>query len=320
MSNPTKRQIKRLYTLAGRAGLEHDEVLQQLQRAYSVSSSRDLTLAQYEDYCLHLEALAGLRYAGDGKSPEEMAAAYPTVWKREQVDALLTEFWVNCLPQLRPRLLEVLNDFRLGRRDGRISRRILATTIEKIKLAPPAAISAALDVWLEKYRSGKDEHYFIGILRRKKRDADAEGNPPSLKLRRTGGSKVGGQSQPGRSTPTDHERRQAAIAESREAEFQAMLNVIRSVAGGCGTGDSPVMEGEHGQVAHATCICERGLFLQIPIPGGQLLDFACPFCEAGIGRLRSRLRMGATHRGILAMPWRAIREKVKGAKVGEGTA
>jgi len=315
MASPTTRQIKRLYALAGRAGLTREDVHEQIGIAYSVKSSRDLTRRQYEEYCGHLLALAGVRPGGDGKSPEAHRSAYPLIWKKEHIDELLTQEWLNCPPALRPDLLIMLDDCRLYRKSRRIAQNKLAKAIQLIKINAgmadnpergAAVLRAALDDWMEKHRVGKNENYFRGIVRNKKRDADAaQGNPPSLKLRRTGGSKVKGQSQPGRSTlnaqrstPTDHERRQAAIAESREAEFQAMLTVLRSVAG-CGT------------AVPAVCGCAGGEFFVDA--NGAIKSLPCPFCNRGINLLRFRLNHGLTRKDVLALPYEALKAKVGAA-------
>jgi len=167
-SAPTQRQIARLYTLAGQAGLGHDEVIGQLRAAYGIETTKRLTLLQYEEFCLWIQGRIGARRIGDGKAP----AREGQLWRRAQVANLLDQEWIGPPPlaaDLRDRLIDVLDDFRLYRSTGRIGTSILRATIQQIGRHRIEIVAEACEIWLGHYRE-RNEQYFAGILRRLKRE------------------------------------------------------------------------------------------------------------------------------------------------------
>lgn len=169
-SNPTQRQIARLYTLAGQAGLSHAEVIAQLRDAYGVESTKRLTLPQYEEFVAWIKGRIGARVSGDARHP----AREGQIWQRAQVARMLDIEWPGLDGDLRDRLTDVLDDFRLYRSTGRISASVLRQTIQRIARFGPELVGQACDIWLSRYRE-RDERYFAGICRSLKRQAKKQG-------------------------------------------------------------------------------------------------------------------------------------------------
>jgi hypothetical protein len=171
-SNPSQAQIARLYTLAGKASLDHSAVIAQLRGAYNVESTRQLSLPQYEEFCLWIKGRIGARATGEGAPP----AREGQLWQRAQVVRILDEELATMVPggvpapaEMREHLADVLDDFRLYRGTGRISAALLRALIQQIRRYHPSIITAACEVWLAHYRE-RNEAYFLGILRRIKRE------------------------------------------------------------------------------------------------------------------------------------------------------
>jgi len=169
-SNPTQRQIARLYTLAGQAELNHDEVIGQLRAAYGIQTTKGLTLLQYEEFCAWLQGRIGARSMGDAKPP----AREGQIWQHAQVAKTLDIEWPGLGDGVREKLADVLDDFRLYRSSGRIAAGVLRQTIQRIARCGPELVEQACDVWLSRYRE-RNEAYFLGILRRLRRDAKSAG-------------------------------------------------------------------------------------------------------------------------------------------------
>jgi hypothetical protein len=165
---PTDRQIARLYALANRAGLSHDQVIAELFDRYEAMSSKSLQGFQYEQYCTDLQRR--------GKSPEgsyregayasadhvreyvESAVQFGRLWRGEMTD------------QDARALIVVMDDFRRHRtRDRRLSQKQMDAICDKLRAFPLEIFRRAAGEWLAKYRS-RGEKYFVGIMKGMMRD------------------------------------------------------------------------------------------------------------------------------------------------------
>jgi len=181
MTPPTQPQIIRLYTLAGAAGLDHAGVHAELWDRYGIESSRHLDKRQYEAFCRELATRGRARATVGqvGNLPAEAAMHYPRVCDRQGCLALLHQAWpqiVAANPILATALAELLDCFRLTRKAGAISPRLLVVLIQKMQKLPLDALTGAAAVYLERY-SMRDENYFLGICRRILRDSARDAKP-----------------------------------------------------------------------------------------------------------------------------------------------
>ena len=159
---PSRRQINRFWSLARNAGLDHAAVHSELDRLYGLSSSRDLTPSQYEEYTLSLlrrgRPEEGLYREGAYSDAESLASYAETavrfgrLWR--DLDSTDDDLQL---------LILLLNDFRLYRaRDRRLSQKQVDAIVERLDRVPLPVFRRAAAVWIEGHRT-KNERYFFGI-------------------------------------------------------------------------------------------------------------------------------------------------------------
>lgn len=177
---PTPRQIGRLYALAARCGLNHEQALGELNERYAVTSSRQLRDHQYEEYTAGLTRRASSQPArapqapppsspgAAGAVPAFRAGAYSSADQLLDFANAVRHFgrlWPGRMtPEDSVLLAHLLNDWRLYRiRDRKLSQRQLDNLVDRLRPLDPATFRAAGVIWLEHYRTGKNEKYFFGI-------------------------------------------------------------------------------------------------------------------------------------------------------------
>jgi len=190
---PTQPQLKRLFALARNAGISPDDLKAIVADRYGHASRRDLSDAEYEDLCVHLQDAAGSRSQASGRlragelaNEMEILAFLQTEglpWAKKGTPSLSSptsgeKVWCPLSSPCPPcteldfaHAVTILNDFRLYRSSYkrfsiRDARRCLATWGEY----PLWVWRRAAEVWLSHYRT-KNERYFAGILKHTLADA-----------------------------------------------------------------------------------------------------------------------------------------------------
>ncbi|HJN16233.1 MAG TPA: hypothetical protein QGH10_12100 [Armatimonadota bacterium] len=169
----TNRQLKRLFALSRKAGIDGAELKQIVQERYGHESRRDLSGREYEELCVHLQEVAGDRGKASGRlQPGELANEMEILaWLQSEGlpwdPIAVTDFDGT-------RAVALLDDFRRRRvRCGRIS---VAQARKWLGWWGRYSIHAwrlSADAWLNSYRGqmDKDETYFMGIVRKQARVA-----------------------------------------------------------------------------------------------------------------------------------------------------
>lgn len=178
---PTHRQIARLYALASRCGYNHVQVKTALDSLYGVSSSKDLTPVQYEQFTADLDRELRAQAHGRDLLAEEavpragmFASAAHLV---EFADSVRTfgRAWPAQMTEEDVTLLAILLDkFRLYRvRDRKLSQKQVDEFIDAAGKFPLWVFRAAGDIYLAHY-THKPEKYFLGIMKNVVRDRQRE--------------------------------------------------------------------------------------------------------------------------------------------------
>lgn len=178
---PTGRQIGRLYALGHAAGMDHATVKDELSALYQVSSSKDLTALQYEQYTTHLQRQVDAQAHGRSLPPADAQPRYGMFASA----AHLSEFansvrtfgraWPGQMTDDDVTLLSILLDkFRLYRtRDRKLSQKQLDDFIDAAAKFPLWVFRAAGEIYLAHY-THKPEKYFLGIMKNVLRDRQRE--------------------------------------------------------------------------------------------------------------------------------------------------
>lgn len=178
---PTPRQISRLYALASRCGYNHVQVKTALHSLYGVSSSKDLTAMQYEQFTADLERELHAAAIGRDLPPAEAEPRYGMFASA----AHLAEFansvhtfgraWAGQMTDDDVTLLSILLDkFRLYRtRDRKLSQKQVDDFIDAAGKFPLWVFRAAGEIYLSHY-THKPERYFLGIMKNVVRDRQRE--------------------------------------------------------------------------------------------------------------------------------------------------
>ena len=255
---PTNNQIKRLYTLATRAGLDHPAVHTDILRRYGIESTRDLTDRQYEQFTAFLQGMIRAQER-DPNTRADAAANYPRITDRAGLERLFREQWPALAsrdPELTKDLVEVLDCARLTRTQATISPRIATAQIQKMDKYHPDVLQEAARIYLAHYTT-RDERYFFGIVRGEKR-----------RQRRRAAE----------------EREQKGVDEGRQAQTQDQLDRILTAAG-----PSPVPAGQR-------CVCIQGQLEYRADEHTAAAMIPCPWCDAGRARWTLVLRARMTYR------------------------
>jgi len=183
---PSQPQLKRLFALARNAGISPDELKAIVADRYGRASRKDLSDAEYEDLCVHLQDAAGSRSQASGRlragelanemeilaflQAEAKKGDTITISRDVREDGMVSPFSPATDLDLA-HAVTILNDFRLYRSSYkrfsiRDARRCLATWAQY----PLWVWRRAAEVWLAHYRT-KNEKYFAGVLKGVLRDA-----------------------------------------------------------------------------------------------------------------------------------------------------
>jgi hypothetical protein len=178
---PTGRQIGRLYSLGHALGMDHDTVKQELQVLYGLSSSKDLSPIQYEEYTTHLQRQINAAATDRQLPPDEAEPRYGMYASA----AHLAEFansvqtfgraWAGQMADEDVVLLSILLDkFRLYRvRDRKLSQKQVDDFVDAAAKFPLWVFRAAGEIYLGHY-THKPEKYFLGIMKNVIRDRQRE--------------------------------------------------------------------------------------------------------------------------------------------------
>jgi hypothetical protein len=267
---PTADQIKRLYTLATQAGLDHAAVKGELHARYGVDSSKDLSLRQYENFTAFLQGMA--RAAGRKVGSGFVKPAAPDkLHSLNDCGALLRAEWPEIFErdqELAAELVQVLDCWRLLRGRGAMSKAIAATCIETIRKADFRDVHRTVTTYLTGYTT-RNERYFLGILRgeawrRKREDRKAQ--------------------------------RQQADQKHQDTVLDLRVESIIKEAGGA----PYTYDGK--------CACEgKGKVWWMDPETDNLRDVPCPWCHEGRRLLRTEMQGGRTYRFA---PWTEIKRQI----------
>ena len=163
------RELKRLFAIARKAGIEGDALSEIVAARYQLSSRKALTRAQYQDLCAHLQTAGASAAQSSGRHRAgELANLL-------EITAFLNEHRgtaSNAVPGFTSADLsaaaQLLDDFRRRRTEyGRISARNARTWLSWWARYDLPTWRAAVAIWNEHYRSNLDvaERYFIGIAK-----------------------------------------------------------------------------------------------------------------------------------------------------------
>ena len=250
---PTQAQIRRLYTLASRAGWKTDQVHAEIRRRYGVESTKELTARQYEQFSAYLEGM--IRAAErQPKSNADAGAHHPKVHNTEGVERILREEWPAILtedPALAGNLVEALDAFRLTRLAATMSPRILAAQVQLMRKLPREVLGSTAAIYLERYTT-RPERYFFGIAR-------------GEKYRRR------------RQRNADQRKADADQRGQRDVERRVEQILIAA-------GSFPIPGVTEG------CICSRGRLDYRPDPMERARTIPCPWCSLGIEQLHLAVR------------------------------
>jgi len=250
---PTQPQIRRLYTLASRAGWRSEQVHTEIRRRYGVESTKQLTARQYEQFSAFLEGM--IRAAErQPKSNADAGGHHPKVHNTEGVERILREEWPAILiedPALAGNLVEALDAFRLTRFAATISPRVLTAQVQLMRKLPREVLASTAAIYLERYTT-RPERYFFGIARGEKYRQRRQRNADNRK----------------------------AEAEQRgQRDVERRVEQILAAAGAF-----PVPAVTEG------CICSRGRLDYHPDPMERARTIPCPWCSLGIEQLHLAVR------------------------------
>lgn len=255
---PTNNQIRRLYTLATRAGLDHPGVHTEIFRRYGIESTRDLTDRQYEQFTAFLQGMIRAQER-DPATRAEAAANYPRLTDRAGLERLFREQWPAMAsrdPELTKDLVEVLDCARLTRTQATISPRIATAQIQKMQKYHPDVLREAARIYLSHYTT-RDERYFFGIVRGEKRR---------------------------RRRQAADEKEQQGVDQAKQAQTQEQLDRVLSAAG-------PAL-----LPAGQACVCVQGQLEYRQDEHTAPAMIPCPWCEAGRARWTLALRARMSYR------------------------
>lgn len=172
----TRNQIIHLYSTGREAGMTHDEIKQELAACYGVTTSRDLSVAQYREYVTHLqqqkiEQAPRRAVTTDGKPAQGYLTSYAMLQEYVAGALQFGRLWPGQVTSEDAECLAFLLDkFRLYRvRDKRLSRHQVDAMVTKIAQFPLAVFRRSYVAYVDKHQ-GKPEEYFIGIMAHQCRD------------------------------------------------------------------------------------------------------------------------------------------------------
>ncbi len=172
--HPNQAQITKLYTVAGKAELDHAGVKAELHDRYGLESTKDLSLRQFQEFLVFCEGMA--RAAGRKAPRTKDDPAHPKCSSRGDCERLLRSEWPLVFTQdeaLAAGLVEALDCFRLTRLSARVADSMLAAAIQRLAKADLRDIRAKLGTYLTGY-TNRDERYFLGMVRQARRDRQIE--------------------------------------------------------------------------------------------------------------------------------------------------
>jgi len=271
--HPTQKQITKLYTVAGQAGLDHAGVKDELFARYGLASTKDLSLRQFQEFLAFVEGMA--RAAGRKPPTLKDDPAHPKCSSRGDCERLLRSEWPLIFtqdPDLAGLLVSACDYFRLTRLSGKVSQAILAAAIQTLAKADLRDIRAKVGAYLTGY-TGKDERYFLGMVRQARHDRRLK------------------------------ERREAKQTERKREERAGIDQVAKEVISRARLADQagePMKLGE-------MCACEgKGKLWYQPGEGTPMRVIPCPWCETGRRELAGALGRGQRFDHI---NWRLVREQ-----------
>ena len=172
--HPNQAQITKLYTVAGKAELDHAGVKDELFARYGLESTKQLSLRQFQEFLVFLEGMA--RAAGRKAPRLKDDPAHPKCSSRGDCERLLRSEWPLVFTgdeALAGNLVLAMDCWRLTRLSGNASEAILAASIQRIAKADLRDIRAKLPAYLTGY-TNRDERYFLGMVRQARRDRQLE--------------------------------------------------------------------------------------------------------------------------------------------------
>ena len=167
---PTQPQIARLYALASRVGLSHQEVLAELARRYGLQSSKDLTAHQYEAFTHDLSRFKAAQSDVD-IAPATATGRITSVggFLMALAELSVAGYWFLAATDTDDATAaELLECFRKYRPSHSSLSPMQVKRIVSAWQQPPYNLVAwreAAGRYLSQHRD-KDERYFLGILKR----------------------------------------------------------------------------------------------------------------------------------------------------------
>jgi len=250
--HPTQPQIAKLYTVAGRAGLDHAGVKDELFARYGLESTKQLSLRQFQEFLAFFEGMA--RAAGRKPPRSKDDPAHPKCSSRGDCERLLRAEWPLVFtqdPELAGCLVAAFDCFRLTRLSGKAAESILAASIQRLSRADLRDVRKAVAQYLVGHTT-KPERYFEAMVRYRKRDRQTE------------------------------ERREAKKGERQREERVGIDQLAKEIIDRAG---EPMKLGDR-------CACEKGKLWYQPAENAPTRVIPCPWCDVGKRELAGALGRG----------------------------
>jgi len=250
--HPTQPQIAKLYTVAGRAGLDHAGVKDELFARYGIDSTKQLSLRQFQEFLAFFEGMA--RAAGRRPPSIKDDPAHPKCSSRGDCERLLRSEWPLVFsrdPAVAAGLVEAFDCFRLTRLSAKAAESMLAAAMQQLTKADLRDVRKAVAAYLTGYTT-KPERYFLAMVRNAKRDRQLK------------------------------ERREAKKGERQREERAGIDQLAKEIVDRAG---EPMKLGDR-------CACEKGKLWYQPGEGTPTRVIPCPWCETGRRELAGALERG----------------------------